>query len=115
MWKDLSQAFLSAWKRSAWRAALLVALASDLLGFVLLPLLPFTEPLTWMVDSVTALALWALLGYRWYLLPALVIEVIPVAQLFPAWTLVVAAYAAADGAEAAKAPASPPPPSAPVA
>ena len=104
MIETILRSFRTAWGRREWRAALLVALASDALSFAF-ALLP---PMQWMVDSVTALALFALLGFRWPLLPALVIEVIPGVALFPAWTLAVAAYAAAD--EVASAPTSPPAP-----
>ena len=75
-----------------WRWALLVAVVSDLLGFgvVLLP------PVQWALDAVTAVLLFAVLGFRWPLLSALVVEAIPGLELFPAWTLVVAALAIAD-------------------
>lgn len=106
MFAKILRSFRSAWGRPAWRAAILVALASDALGFGVVLLLP----LQWMLDSVTALAIWALLGFRWYLLPALAIEVVPALELFPAWTLAVAAYAAAEPAKE-----QPVPPSAPAA
>jgi hypothetical protein len=67
------------------RWALLIALLSDALGFgmVLFPLLQ------WLLDAITAIALLMVLGFRWPLLIALAIEVIPAIELFPAWTLVV--------------------------
>lgn len=105
MIEGILKAFRTAWAKREWRAALMVAAASDALGYGLV----LAPPLQWMLDAVTALALWALLGFRWPMLPALVIEVIPVVQLFPAWTLAVAAYAAADGAGTPGAPAAPPP------
>jgi hypothetical protein len=72
------------------RWALLIALVSDALGFgvVLFP------PLQWLLDAVTAIALLMVLGFRWPLMIALVIEVIPAIELFPAWTLVVLGMAA---------------------
>lgn len=71
-------------KRFSW-PALAVALLSDVLsvGFELIP------PLQLALDIVTALALWALCGWRWPLLPALIVEAIPGLALFPTWTLVV--------------------------
>ncbi len=74
------------------RWALLIALISDALGFgvVLMP------PVQWILDAVTAVALLAVLGFRWPLLIALSIEVIPAIQLFPAWTLVVIGMAASE-------------------
>lgn len=52
-------------------------------------------PLQWLLDAVTAVILFAVLGFRWSLLAALAVEVVPGLQLFPAWTLVVAALASA--------------------
>ena len=88
----LIQNFLMAWKISRWRWALVVAVLSDALGFgvVLLP------PVQWFVDAVTAGVMFAVLGFRWPLLGALAIEVVPGLQLFPAWTLVVAALASTE-------------------
>jgi len=93
MWKTLVQKALEAFKKPGYRAALAVALVSDALsyGFALLPFMQ------WMVDIVTALALWALLGFKWPLMPALAVEVVPGIELYPAWTLAVASYAALDG------------------
>jgi len=84
-----------AWMIPRWRRALLIALISDALGFGVL-LLP---PVQWILDAITAIALVIVLGFRWKLLIAMAIEVIPVIQLFPAWTLVVAAMAATENQE----------------
>lgn len=75
-----------------WRWALLTAVASDALGFgvVLLP------PVQWALDAVTVAVLFMVLGFRWPLLPALAVEAVPGLELFPTWTLVVAALAATD-------------------
>jgi hypothetical protein len=70
--------------------ALAVAAASDLLSM-------FTQlalPLEWALDLATALALFALLGRRWLLLPALVAEAIPGLATLPTWLAVVLAIAA---------------------
>ena len=87
--KNLVQNALVAWKRPRWRWALVTAGLSDALGFgvVLMP------PVQWLLDAVTAGVLFAVLGFRWPLLSALAIEAVPGLQLFPAWTLVVAALA----------------------
>jgi hypothetical protein len=42
-----------------------------------------------MVDLLTALLLFGLLGWRWALLPGLVAEAIPGVAVFPVWLLVV--------------------------
>lgn len=81
--------FLMALRSPRWRWALLVAALSDALGFGV-ALLP---PLQWLLDAITALVLFAVLGFRWPLLSALVVEAVPALQLFPAWTLVVLALA----------------------
>lgn len=73
--------------------ALFLALASDALS-VAFELLP---PVQIGIDLVTALALFAVLGFRWPLLPALVVEAIPGLSLFPTWTLAVGALALAGG------------------
>jgi hypothetical protein len=81
-----------AWALRRWRRALLVAALSDGLGFgaALLP------PAQWVLDAVTAAALFAVLGFRWSLLSALFVEAVPGLAMFPTWTLVVAALATAE-------------------
>jgi hypothetical protein len=92
---NLVHNFVQAWRFPRWRWALLMALLSDALGFgvVLFP------PLQWLLDAVTALALFAALGFRWPLLFALAIEAVPGLELFPAWTLVVLALAATEATD----------------
>ena len=82
-------------KSPRWRQALLIAIISDALGFGVV----FFPPGLWILDAVTAVALIMVLGFRWKLLIALAIEVIPAIQLFPAWTLVIAAMAAIENKE----------------
>jgi len=82
--------FISALKSPRWRWALLIAAASDALGFAV-ALLPLAQ---WLLDVVTAGALLFTLGFRWPLLAALAVEVVPAFELFPAWTLVVLAMSA---------------------
>ena len=88
----LTRGLRVAWKSRRWRVALLVAVLSDALGFGV-ALLP---PVQWLLDAVTAAALLVVLGFRWPLLAALAVEVVPALELFPAWTLAVMALAAAD-------------------
>ncbi len=90
---SLGRNVATAWKSPRWRAALLVAVVSDALGFgvVLLP------PVQWLLDAVTAVALLAVLGFRWTLLVApWLSNWCRDWSLFPAWTLMVAALAATD-------------------
>jgi hypothetical protein len=94
MFKNLIHNFLLAWKYPRWRWALLTAVLSDALGLWLALYLPAV----WVLDAITAILLFAVLGFRWPLLPALAIEVVPGLQIFPAWTLVVAALASAEQA-----------------
>ena len=84
--------FLLAWKLPRWRWVLLLALISDILGIAF----TFTPPVYWVIDAVTAVVLLFVIGFRWPLLPALAIEVVPGLQLFPAWTLVVLALAGTE-------------------
>jgi hypothetical protein len=92
MIKTFFNNFATAWKLPRWRWALLLALISDILGFVF----TFTPPVHWTIDVVTVIVLFAAIGFKWLLLPALVVEVIPGLQLFPAWTLVVLALAGTE-------------------
>jgi len=92
MLTNLIQHFLLAWRLPRWRWALVTALLADALGFGVM----LWPPLLWLLDAVTATALFALLGFRWPLLPALAIEVVPGLELFPAWTLVVTALASTE-------------------
>jgi len=89
MLKKPIHSFLTAWKSPRWRWALLIAALSDALGFAVM-LFP---PVQWLLDAATAGMLLAVLGFRWPLVFALGIEVVPALQVFPAWTLVVAALA----------------------
>jgi hypothetical protein len=71
------------WKRLA--VAFLIAALSDVLSFwtVLAP------PVQWVIDLVTALLLFLILGRRWAILPGLIAEAIPGMGVFPVWVLVV--------------------------
>ena len=70
-----------------WAVALVIALASDAVSVAA----SFAPALQVGVDLATALLLWAVLGWSWMLLVALVPEALPVVAVFPTWTLVVVA------------------------
>jgi hypothetical protein len=82
---------LIAWRSPRWRWALLIAVLSDALGFAA----ALVPPLLWALDALTAGMLFAILGFPWALLTALVVEVVPGLELFPFWTLAVLALASA--------------------
>jgi hypothetical protein len=74
---------------SKWQIALaiIIAAASDALcAFVV-----FAPPVVWGVDVLTAVLLFAVLGWHWLLLPGLVLEAIPGLGVIPFWLLVVGA------------------------
>lgn len=96
MYRQLLKNFINAWRLPRWRWALLIAIFADLVAFGLALL----GPVLWIFDAVIAAALFAALGFRWSLLTALAIEVVPGLQLFPAWTLVVLALASTEKARA---------------
>jgi hypothetical protein len=68
-------------------AALVIAVASDAVSIWA----EMVMPVQWAVDLATAALLFAILGRRWQLLPALVAEAIPGVAAFPSWVLVVVA------------------------
>jgi hypothetical protein len=43
----------------------------------------------WLIDLVTAVLLFLILGRRWAILPGLIAEAIPGMGVFPVWILVV--------------------------
>lgn len=69
--------------------AFAVAALSDALAVVA----TLAPPVEWALDFVTALVLFMVLGRRWLLLPALVMEAIPGLWVFPFWLLVVGTIA----------------------
>lgn len=69
--------------------AVAIAAASDVIGAFTTP----APPLTWVVDVVTALLLFLVLGRQWLLLPGLALEAIPGIGVIPFWLLVVGAIA----------------------
>jgi len=87
--KEVSGASLPGLSKRRLAVAFIVAALSDVLA-VLATLAP---PVEWTLDFVTALVLFVLLGRRWLLLPALIMEAIPGLWVFPFWVLVVGAIA----------------------
>lgn len=69
--------------------ALAIALISDVVG----AFAALAPPLVWLVDLVTAILLFTVLGRQWLLLPGLVLEAIPGIGVAPLWLLVVGAIA----------------------
>lgn len=75
------------------RKRLITAFAVAAFSDITSVFLEFIPVLQWMVDGVTALCLFLILGRRWAILPGLVAEAIPGVAVFPFWILVVAAVA----------------------
>jgi hypothetical protein len=71
------------------RAAWIIALAVDAIQIGISIAGPLSIPLDAVLDSVTMLALWRILGWHWALLPSFVFELLPVADMAPTWSLAV--------------------------
>lgn len=87
---DLIPRLRIAMRNPRWRIAIIAAVLSDAIAFLLIPI----PPAQWALDIVTALILFISFGFPWTLLIALAIEVVPGIELFPAWTLAVLAIGA---------------------
>lgn len=87
---DLLPRLRIAMRNPRWRVAIIAAVLSDAIAFLLIPI----PPAQWALDIVTALILFISFGFPWTLLIALAIEVVPGIELFPAWTLAVLAIGA---------------------
>ncbi|MGB6597662.1 MAG: hypothetical protein WBE73_17450 [Candidatus Acidiferrum sp.] len=72
--------------------AFLVAAVSDVLSFLTV----LAPPMQWLIDLVTAVLLFLVLGRRWAILPGLIAEAIPGMGVFPVWILVVLSIIAYD-------------------
>ena len=83
--------FSTTLKFSKKRLALAFAIAgiSDVIGAFATPL----PPIVWVVDLVTVLLLFLVLGRQWLLLPGLALEAIPGFGVLPFWLVVVGAIA----------------------
>ena len=79
--------------------AFIVAVVSDAASIAT----EFVPPIQWVVDGVTALLLFALLGRRWQILPGLIAEAVPGLAALPFWILVVLAVFASQRAGRGKA------------
>ena len=74
---------------SKWQIVLAIAIAGAL--DALCAFLVFAPPVVWGIDVLTAVLLFAVLGWHWLLLPGLVMEAIPGFGVIPFWLLVVGA------------------------
>jgi hypothetical protein len=70
---------------------LVVAFAIAGLSDALSIFVTVAPPISWGVDLVTVALLFIVLGWRWLLLPGLIMEAIPGFGVFPFWLVVVAA------------------------
>ena len=75
------------------RTRLALAFAIAAVSDALSVFFAFVPPVAWTVDFVTALLLFVVLGWRWLILPGLILEAIPGVSVFPFWVLVVSAIA----------------------
>ncbi|HET6325148.1 MAG TPA: hypothetical protein VFG04_10780 [Planctomycetaceae bacterium] len=73
-------------KRQILLALGIAAISDAVCGFVV-----FAPPAVWATDVLTAILLFAVLGWQWLLLPGLVLEAIPGLGVIPFWLLVVGA------------------------
>jgi len=74
---------------SKWQIALAIIIAA--ISDALCAFVVFAPPVVWGVDVLTAVLLFAVLGWHWLLLPGLVMEAIPGFGVIPFWLLVVGA------------------------
>ena len=72
-----------------WRLALGIAMISDFLSFGFI----WAIPIEWLIEVITVIIFLVILGFKWPLFIALVIETIPAIQIFPSWTLAILALA----------------------
>jgi hypothetical protein len=86
------------------RVALAVAALSDVVQMALFPVFAegATSPFDVALDAATAVAILAIVGFRWRLAIALLAELVPGVDLFPTWTAVVASLPAHDDSPAEK-------------
>lgn len=68
--------------------ALALAIAADLVQFVLVPtLVGEMSPVNQVIDLGVMAVLIRLIGFHWALLPTFLIEMVPFADVVPLWTL----------------------------
>src|SRR6266581_2203501 len=77
--------------RSRIRVARLIAIGADLLQIGLFPLFGegFMSPLNDILDVVVCLLLTLLIGWHFAFLPSFVLELAPMADVIPTWTIAV--------------------------
>jgi len=69
--------------------AVVIAGLSDLIA----AFATLAPPIVWVIDVVTALLLFIVLGWSWWLLPGLIMEAIPGWGIIPSWLIVVGTIA----------------------
>lgn len=81
--------------------ALAVAGAVDLCQIVLLPFFfqGAASPFDWVLDLGAVAVLTAILGFKWRLALALVVELVPGLDLFPTWTALMLSLPSSPAAE----------------
>jgi hypothetical protein len=70
-------------------AARIIAVVADCLQIMIFPAFAegFASPFNAALDVVVAVAMYFLLGFHWALLPSFFIELVPMADLIPTWTV----------------------------
>ena len=78
--------------QTRFRAAMLLAIAADVLQIVLMPLFVAgaESPVDDILDGGVGIAMIALLGWQWEFLPSFLVKLVPGVDLAPLWTLSVA-------------------------
>ncbi len=73
------------------RTARFVAISADFLQIALFPLFGegFSSPLDDILDVVVCVILTALIGWHFSFLPSFIVELAPIADLIPTWTIAV--------------------------
>jgi len=80
---------LTKFSRKQLLLAFIIAGISDVIG----AFATLAQPIGWVLDIVTAVLLFMVLGWQWLLLPGLALEAIPGVGVLPFWLLVVGAIA----------------------
>lgn len=75
-------------ERTRIKLALAVALSADLLQIIFFPMFVqgALSPIDDVLDIAVAATLWALLGWHYAFIPALIAEAVPGLDLVPTWT-----------------------------
>ena len=71
------------------RAAWLIAVAADVVQVAIVPMFGpgFASPVNDALDVAVAILLSMLLGWHWAFLPAFAVELVPMVDLVPSWTM----------------------------